>query len=195
MSAALLAAGVDVRATTDDGATAAHLAAQHNDDPAVVQVLVVAEVARPASTTIGGGANGPATRPGGNAGQLPPEILVDRHLVRVERLLSQGDHGAAYAVMVEVVDLQEEHELQLPPEFHFQQAQVAMGVDRPEVAIASLNDYLLAAGRDGRFYRDALRLLDAAEEEVRRLEAERQRVEVARQQAEEEPSAHGGAPA
>ena len=36
------------------------------------------------------------------AAQLPPEILVDRHLVRVDRLLADDDYGAALAVMDEI---------------------------------------------------------------------------------------------
>ena len=46
------------------------------------------------------------------AAQLPPEIQVDRHLVRVDRLLADDDYGAALAVMDEIVALQRQHDLQ-----------------------------------------------------------------------------------
>ncbi len=41
--------------------------------------------------------------------QLPPEILVDRHLLRVERLLAADDPAGALEEMNEVLALQEEH--------------------------------------------------------------------------------------
>ena len=68
--------------------------------------------------------------------------------------------------MNEVLALQEEHDLELGHGFHFQYAQyarVAFPARRTEAAIASLSEYLIAAGRDGEFYREALQLLDAVE--------------------------------
>ena len=57
--------------------------------------------------------------------QLPPDIMVDRHLVRAERLLAGEDFGAALAEMDAIVALQEKHDLQLPDEFDFKYAEVA----------------------------------------------------------------------
>ncbi len=88
--------------------------------------------------------------------------------------------------MNEVLALQREHEVALPAEFPFKYAQVALAARLPETAVASLNDYLLAAGREGEFYRDALELLESAEEAVRLADAERRRAEAARQRAEAE---------
>ena len=95
--------------------------------------------------------------------QLPPEIMVDRHLVRAERLLAGEDFGAALAEMDAIIALQEKHDLELPDEFDFKYAEVAFAAGRTEAAINSLNDYLLAAGRSDEFYRPALELLDKAE--------------------------------
>ena len=102
--------------------------------------------------------------------QLPPEILVDRHLVRAERLLAEDDPGAALEAMNEILALQEEHDLVLEDDFHFQYGRVAFAVGRTETAIASLNEYLVAAGRGGEFYRRALELLDSAEVRLREEE-------------------------
>ena len=124
----------------------------------------------------------PASRPG----ELPPEILIDRRLVRVDRLLARDDPRAAHDVMNEIVALQREHALALPPEFSFKYAQVAFAAGLAETAVASLNEYLLTAGRDGEFYREALELLDSAEEAVRRADAERRQAEAAGERAEEE---------
>ena len=96
--------------------------------------------------------------------QLPPEIMVDRHLIRAERLLSGDEFGAALAEMDTIIALREKHDLEVPGDFDFKYAEVAFAAGRAAAAIASLNDYLLAAGRSGEFYRQALELLDKAEE-------------------------------
>ena len=64
--------------------------------------------------------------------------------------------------MNEVLALQEEHDLELGNGFHYQYARVAFAARRTETAIASLNEYLIAAGRDGEFYREALERTEAA---------------------------------
>ena len=81
--------------------------------------------------------------------QLPPEIMVDRLLVRVDRLLADNDPGAAFEAMNEILGLQEEHDLQLRNDLHFRYARVAFAAGQTETAIASLNEYLVAAGREG----------------------------------------------
>ena len=115
--------------------------------------------------------------------QLPPEILLDRHLLRAERLLADGDPAAALQEMNEVFTLQTAYDLQLPDGFDFQYAQLAYAAGHTETAITSVNQYLAAAGREGVFYREALELLDAAEVRLEREEAERRR---ARRRAEAE---------
>ena len=107
--------------------------------------------------------------------QLPPEILLDRHLLRAERLLATDDPAGALEAMNEVLALQEEHDLLLPADFNFRYAQVAYAAGRTETAIAALNEYLVAAGRESEFYREALDLLDSAEVRLEREEAERTR--------------------
>ena len=95
--------------------------------------------------------------------QLPPEIIVDRHFVRPERLLAGKEFGAALAEMDAIILLQGKHDLELPEDFDFKYAEVAIAEGRTGAAIDSLNDYLLAVGRSGEFYRQALELLDEAE--------------------------------
>ena len=126
----------------------------------------------------------PAARPPGPL-QLPPEILVDRHLVRVERLLGAGNYAEAHAVMQEIVALQKEHAVALPDDFAFRSAQVAFDGGLIETAIGSLNEYLLTAGREGAFYREALELLDSAEERLRREEADLRRADARRRRQQE----------
>ena len=138
----------------------------------------------------------PALRPGAvtspspaSAAQLPPEIMVDRHLVRVHRLLAADDPGAALEAMNEILALQEEHDLELGSDFPFRYARVAFAAGRTETAIASLNEYLLAAGRDGEFYREALQLLDSAEVRLAREESDRLRAEAEGRRAARWPPA------
>ena len=48
--------------------------------------------------------------------------MVDRHLVRAERLLAGEDFGAALAEMDVINALQEKHDLNLSDEFDFKYA-------------------------------------------------------------------------
>ena len=96
--------------------------------------------------------------------QLPPEIMVDSYLVRAERLLAAKDYGAALNMMAKIVALQKEHDLRLPEEFPFKYARVALSAGSIEVALESVNRYLVAAGRGGEFYRPALELLDEVQQ-------------------------------
>ena len=121
--------------------------------------------------------------------QLPPEILVDRHLLRAARLLA-ADPAAALEAMNQILALRDEHDLVLEDGFRFQYARAAFAAGRTETAIASLNEYLVAAGRAGEFYREALELLDSAEVRFRREEVERRRADVERRRATRWPPGH-----
>ena len=116
----------DAEAGTDQAAGAAGAS-----DPQVATVAsppaanglaapaVVESPAAAAAAVINPGENATPAQAAGTT-QLPPEILVDRRLVRVERLLAEDDHGAAHDVMNEIVALQREHDVALPAEFPFQ---------------------------------------------------------------------------
>ena len=97
------------------------------------------------------------------AAQLPPEIMMDRHLLQAEQLMAEEDYEAALDEMNKIVALQREHDLALPDAFHFKYAQAAFSAGSVQAAIDSLNQYLAASGRDGEFYREALELLIEAE--------------------------------
>ena len=98
------------------------------------------------------------------AAQLPPEIQVDRYLLRAERLLEAKDPEGALKLIGKIVALQKEHGLTLPNEFHFKHAKVAMSAGSVQDALDAVNTYLLEAGREGKFYREALELLEEVEE-------------------------------
>ena len=111
------------------------------------------------------------------AAQLPPEIEADRYLVRAERLIAENDYAGARDAMNQIVALQSEHNLTLPDLFHFKYAQVALSAGSFEAAMDSVTRYLVAAGREGEFYREALELLDEAErrKQLEQLEEERRK--------------------
>ena len=106
------------------------------------------------------------------AAQLPPEILVDRYLLRADRLMEAKDPKGALEMMGKIVALQKEHGLTLPEEFHFKYAKVVLSAGLVQDAIDAMNTYLLEAGREGKFYREALELLDEAE----RLQAKTEKI-------------------
>ena len=88
-------------------------------------------------------------------------------------LIADQAYGAARDVIDEIEALQQEQDLALEEEFHFTYARMAFAAGLHEIAISSVNEYLLVAGRDADFYRDALELLDSAEEALRLAEVER----------------------
>ena len=97
------------------------------------------------------------------AAQLPPEILVERYLLRAGRLMESKDPKGALEVMSKIVSLQKEHGLRLPGGFHFKHARVALSAGSIGEAIKAANGYLVQVGREGKFYREALELLQEAE--------------------------------
>ena len=124
------------------------------------------------------------------ATQLPPEILADRYLVQAERLMKEKDHAAALEAMNKIIALQKEHGLTLPDEFHFKYAQIAMSAGLFEAARAAVNRYLVAAGRAGKFYREALELLDQAEKKRAELLEEEIEKKAERKKAQAQADEH-----
>ena len=116
--------------------------------------------------------------------QLPPEIQADRHLVRAERAIDEQDFHGAKAAMDAILELQAEHDLELPAAFSFRYAEVLERLGLYDEAIEYITAYLAVAGRDGEYYREALELLDSAEETSRRLRTERELADAARRQEE-----------
>ena len=93
-------------------------------------------------------------------GQLPPEILMDQLLLRAERLIEAEDSEGALEVIQQILALQEEHGLELPPAFHFSQAQTEFNTGSLLGAKEAVTRYLTTAGRDGELYADALQFLE-----------------------------------
>ena len=98
------------------------------------------------------------------AAQLPPEILVDRYLIQAERLMNEHDYKAALEAMDKILALQKEHDLALPDEFDFKYARVLLSAGSVQSAIDTVSRYLVTAGKTGESYRQALELLDEAEQ-------------------------------
>ena len=90
--------------------------------------------------------------------QLPPEVMVDRHLLHAERLMTQGDPVRALEAMQKALDLKMDRDLELPEDFDFKYAEVALSAGSLQAAMDSVNRYLRMAARDDAFYREALEL-------------------------------------
>ena len=99
----------------------------------------------------------------GEAQELPPDIQADRLLVQAERHVGNGDFAAAMAALDNILGLQAEHDLELPSDFFFRRAHVAMEGGLFDQARASALRYLEATGREGEDYAAALEVLDEAE--------------------------------
>ena len=81
--------------------------------------------------------------------QLPPEIRLDQLLVRTERLIEADDLDAAMEAMDEASALAAEHELELPPNFRFEQARTQFAVGLLGAAKESVTAYLSGRGPAG----------------------------------------------
>ena len=100
------------------------------------------------------------------AAELPPEIMADKYLIHAEQLYAAEDHSRAFEMMRKIVALQKAHDLKLPDDFHFKYARVALAADSLKIALKSVGKYLSAAGKDGKFYNEALVLLLKVEDEL-----------------------------
>lgn len=121
-----------------------------------------------------------------SARQLPPEIMADRHMIRLDRLISENRHREAYQLTSEIEAFFEKHNLDPPHELYFKQARIASSLGLLKEAVAALHSYLNKAGKEGARYLDALDLLDRTEEKLREAEAEQKRMEAERRRAEAE---------
>ena len=101
----------------------------------------------------------PATAPA----QLPPEIEADRFLLQVETAIQEQLFQGAKTTIDRILELQAEHDLELPEQFSFQYAQVLERLGLYDEAMETVTRYLTRVGRAGEFYREALALLNDAE--------------------------------
>ena len=121
--------------------------------------------------------------------QLPPDIQADRYLVRAQRQIEEQDFAGAKQSMDQILNLQSQHGLEIPEEFFYRYAEVLDRLDLHDEAIEAATKYLTLAGRDGEHYREALELLDQAEQAKAAAEAAaeaaRKRAAAAKAAAEE----------
>lgn len=104
------------------------------------------------------------------ATELPPEIIADKYLLQAEQLFARKDYGAALDTLNNIIALQKEHCFKLPDEFHFKYAYVALSADSTEIARDSVNQYLMTAGKKGKFYKKALALLVKTEQDRKKMQ-------------------------
>ena len=98
-----------------------------------------------------------------SASQLPPEIQLDRFLMKADQAVEDRDAHAARSAMDRIVALQEEHGMEPALEDHFRCAQAWQLAGEPQRALVAVTTYLQLLGRDAPHYREALRLLNEVE--------------------------------
>ena len=91
--------------------------------------------------------------------QLPPDIQADLLMVEAEREIEAGNHSAGVAKFDELIELREQHDLEMPPEFWFKRAEALREAGYFGKAAESAERYALEAGREGEHYRAALEFL------------------------------------
>ena len=123
--------------------------------------------------------------------QLPPDMQADRYLVRAQRQIEEQDFAGAKQSMEQILELQSQHGLEIPEEFFYRYAEVLDRLELHDEAIEYATKYLTRAGRDGEHYREALELLDQAEQAKAAAEAARKRAEAAAEAARRRAEAAG----
>ena len=106
-----------------------------------------------------------------HSAQLPPEVLLDQLLLRTERLIEADDLDAAVEAMEEAFALAAQHELELPADFRFEQAQTEFAVGLLGAAKESVTAYLAGASREAESYFDAVGLLEDVDRILERRDA------------------------
>ena len=119
--------------------------------------------------------------------QLSPEIEADRYLVRAERKIKEQDFTGAKESLDRILELQKQHDIEVPNEFSLMYARASLGLGLHAEAMESATRYLTLEGREGEHYRAALELLDQAEEEKATAEAETTRAEARARAIREAP--------
>ena len=117
--------------------------------------------------------------------QLPPEIQADRYLMQAKTAITEQDFRRAKTAMDTVLELQAQHDLKLPEWLSFRYAEVLEQLGLHDEAIKYVTEYLTVAGRDGKYYRAALKLLNKAEAEMATVVAARKRLEEKRKRVRE----------
>ena len=105
--------------------------------------------------------------------------------MRAERQIEERDFTGAKESLDRVLELQGQHDVEIPEEFSLKYAQVSLGLGLHAEAIESATRYLTLVGREGEHYRAALELLDKAESEMAAVEAARRRLEEKRERLRE----------
>lgn len=104
------------------------------------------------------------------AAQLPPQVELDRLLLRAEQRIEAERYKEADAALEEAGRLAQAEGLELPDRIWFQRASLALALDRPPDAVKFVTRYLQGADRDADHYQEALELIERAEAEVARRE-------------------------
>ena len=74
--------------------------------------------------------------------ELPPEVQADKYLEQAKRLMENKDYTAALDTMDAIADLKRKQEFELPKEFYFRYAQMALPAGKVETAMKSVKKYL-----------------------------------------------------
>ena len=98
---------------------------------------------------------------------------MDRYMVRAERLMEANDSKGALDMMRKIIALHKEHSLMFPEEFHFKHSKVAMSAMSVGEAMYAVTTYLRETGRKGKFYWEALELMEDLEQLQSWFDAER----------------------
>ena len=102
--------------------------------------------------------------PSGTAsGELPPEIMADRYLLKAEQAVRDQDVGVARLAMEQLHAVRQEHGLEPAPEDHFRYAKAWEAAKEPVRAMEAAVRYLQLRGQEAAHYTETLELMNRVE--------------------------------
>ena len=119
----------------------------------------------------------------GLTAQLAPEVQADRYMLRAESAITEQDYARARGAMERVLELQSEHDLEVPMESYFRCADVLEHSHASRAALEIILPYLQEAGRDGENYMAALEPMETVERGIAEVEISERAEQAQRERA------------
>jgi len=99
--------------------------------------------------------------------ELPADVQADQYLLAAQAKMKANDMSAASTYFKNILDLH----VTVPVDFHYHYGNCLVQMQDYSTAKTELTAYLRQAGRNGKFYQEALQLLNGSAEGVQRKEA------------------------
>lgn len=106
----------------------------------------------------------------GIAVELPPKVQKDKYLLRLKKHLNAAEYDRAWPLFEKLEELKKEHGIELPKTLLYFRGVAAFHLGKYKEAEKDLGEYIVSAGKEGKYYNKALTFLTKAEEKPAQIE-------------------------